>query len=538
MEVQSDGSTTQTPWPARTAVSRTELDPVSFLHRSATVHPERIAVVDGERRWTYAELRERVNRVASALRGRGLERHDRVAALCPNVPALLELHHAVPAAGGVLVAINVRLSPDEIRYILENSGARMLFITAELEPLIVDPPAGLEIVPVDDGGAADPYEQLVSGGDAAGVPSWLTDEEEPIAIDYTSGTTGRPKGVVYTYRGAYLNALGEVIEAELGHQPVYLWTLPMFHCNGWCFPWAVTAAGGTHVCLRQVHPSLIWRLFREEGVTHYNGSPTVQTTLVNHPDAGRLDRRVTAMVAAAPPSPALLARLEELNIRVVHVYGLTETYGPHTVCTWQDGWNELPADRRAELLARQGHAYTTADPVRVVDEQMRDVARDAASMGEVVMRGNNVMAGYFANEDATHEAFRGGWFHSGDLAVWHPDGSIELRDRGKDVIISGGENISSIEVEQAICAHPAVLECAVVAVPHDHWGERPKAFVTLKQGATATEADIIAFCRERLAHYKCPDAVTFGALPKTSTGKVQKFLLREPEWTGHDRRIN
>ena len=538
MEVQSDGSITQTPWPARTAVSRTELDPVSFLHRSATVHPERIAVVDGDRRWTYAELRERVNRAASALRSRGIERHDRVGALCPNVPGLLELHHAVPAAGGVLVAINVRLSPDEIRYILEHSGARMLFVTAELEPLIVDPPAGLEIVRVDDGGAADPYEQLVAGGDAAGVPSWLTDEEEPIAIDYTSGTTGRPKGVVYTYRGAYLNALGEVIEAELGHHPVYLWTLPMFHCNGWCFPWAVTAAGGTHVCLRQVDPALIWRLLREEGVTHYNGSPTVQTTLVNHPDAGRLDRRVTAMVAAAPPSPALLARLEELNIRVVHVYGLTETYGPHTVCAWQDGWNELPADRRAALLARQGHAYTTADPVRVVDEEMRDVPRDAASMGEVVMRGNNVMAGYFANEDATHEAFRGGWFHSGDLAVWHPDGAIELRDRGKDVIISGGENISSIEVEHAICAHPAVLECAVVAVPHDHWGERPKAFVTLQDGATATEADIIAFCRERLAHYKCPDAIAFGPLPKTSTGKVQKFLLREPEWAGRDRRIN
>ena len=538
MEVQSDGSITQTRWPARTAVSRTELDPVSFLHRSATVHPERIAVVDGDRRWTYAELRERVNRAASALRGRGIERHDRVAALCPNVPALLELHHAVPAAGGVLVAINVRLSPDEIRYILEHSGARMLFVTAELEPLIVDPPAGLEIVRVDDGGAADPYEQLVSGGDAAGVPSWLTDEEEPIAVDYTSGTTGRPKGVVYTYRGAYLNALGEVIEAELGHHPVYLWTLPMFHCNGWCFPWAVTAAGGTHVCLRQVEPALIWRLFREEGVTHYNGSPTVQATLVNHPDASRLERRVTAMVAAAPPSPALLARLEELNIRVVHVYGLTETYGPHTVSTGQDGWDELPADRRAALLARQGHAYTTADPVRVVDEEMRDVARDAASMGEVVMRGNNVMAGYFANEDATHEAFRGGWFHSGDLAIWHPDGAIELRDRGKDVIISGGENISSIEVEHAICAHPAVLECAVVAVPHDHWGERPKAFVTLKDGATATEADIIAFCRERLAHYKCPDAVAFGPLPKTSTGKVQKFLLREPEWAGRDTRIN
>jgi acyl-CoA synthetase (AMP-forming)/AMP-acid ligase II len=538
MEVQGDGATTQSSWPARSDVSRTGLDPVSFLHRSAAVHPERVAVVDGERRWTYAELRERVNRVASALCGRGLERHDRVAALCPNVPALLELHHAVPAAGGVLVAINVRLSPDEIRYILEHCGARALFVDAELESLIVDPPPGLEIVRVSDGGAADTYEQLVAQGDAAGVASDLLDEEEPIAIDYTSGTTGRPKGVVYTHRGAYLNALGEVIEAELGHHPVYLWTLPMFHCNGWCFPWAVTAAGGTHVCLRQVDPALIWRLFRDEGVTHYNGSPTVQTALVHHPDADRLERRVTAMVAGAPPSPTLIARLEELNVRVVHVYGLTETYGPHTVSTWQDGWDELPADERARLLARQGHGYTTADAVRVVDEQMRDVPRDATAMGEVVMRGNNVMAGYFADDQATREAFRGGWFHSGDLAVWHPDGAIELRDRGKDIIISGGENISSIEVEQAICAHPAVLECAVVAIPHEHWGERPKAIVTLKPSVTATEADIIAFCRERLAHYKCPDAVDFGPLPKTSTGKVQKFALREPEWAGRDRRIN
>src|SRR4051812_36745792 len=327
MEARSDGSATQTPWPVRTAVSRTELDPVSFLHRSAAVHPERIAVVDGERRWTYAELRERVNRMASALRRAGLQRHDRVAALCPNVPALLELHHAVPAAGGVLVAINVRLSPGEIRYILEHSGARMLFVGAELEPLIVDPPAGLEIIRVDDGAAGGPYEQLVGRGDAAGVPSWLADEEEPIAIDYTSGTTGRPKGVVYTYRGAYLNALGEVIEAELGHDPVYLWTLPMFHCNGWCFPWAVTAAGGTHVCLRQLDPASIWRLFHDEGVTHYSGWPTVQTALVHHPEARRVERRVTAMVAGAPPSPTLIARLEELDIRVVHVYGLTETYG-------------------------------------------------------------------------------------------------------------------------------------------------------------------------------------------------------------------
>jgi fatty-acyl-CoA synthase len=518
------------PWPARSGVSRTELDPTSFLDRSATIHPDRIAVVYGEQRRTYAELRARVNRLASALRAGGLERHDRVAALCPNVPELLELHHAVPAAGGVLVAINVRLSAQEIAYILEHSGSRVLVVDPELEQLAPD---GIEVVRV-----GDEYEQLVASGDPAGVESLLRDEEEPIAIDYTSGTTGRPKGVIYTYRGAYLNALGEVIEAELGHHPVYLWTLPMFHCNGWCFPWAVTAAAGTHVCLRAVDPEVVWRLFREEGVTHYNGSPTVQSALVHHPDAAPLDPGVTALVAGAPPSPTLLGRMEALNIRIVHVYGLTETYGPHTVCTWQDGWEDLPAEDRARLLARQGQGYTTADLVRVVDDEMRDVPRDGATMGEVVMRGNNVMAGYFADQAATETAFRGGWFHSGDLAVWHPDDAIELRDRGKDVIISGGENISSIEVEQALCAHPAVLEAAVVAIPHDRWGERPKAFVTLQPGKEASEEDLIAFCRERLAHFKAPDAIAFGPLPKTSTGKVQKFALREPEWAGRERRIN
>jgi fatty-acyl-CoA synthase len=540
MSSRTDGVATKvsSPWPVRTGVSRTELDPTSFLARSAAVHADRVAVVDGARRWTYAELLERTNRLAWALRARGVERHERVAALCPNVPALLELHHAVPAAGGVLVAINFRLSAGEIRYILEHSGAGMLFVDAELAPLVADAPPGLEVVVVEDGGASDPYERLIASGDSAGVESWLLDEEEPIAIDYTSGTTGRPKGVVYTYRGAYLNALGEVIEAELGHHPVYLWTLPMFHCNGWCFPWAVTAAGGTHVCLRQVDPAAIWRLLREEGVTHYNGSPTVQTMLVNHPDAARLDRQVTSMVAAAPPSPTLLARLEALNIRVVHVYGLTETYGPHTVCTWQDEWGALPAEDRARRLARQGHGYTIADPVRVVDDQMQDVPRDGKTMGEVLMRGNNVMAGYFADQAATANAFRGGWFHSGDLAVWHADGAIELRDRGKDVIISGGENISSIEVEQAICAHPSVAECAVIAIPDDTWGERPKAFVTLRDGADATEADIIEFCRGRLAHFKAPAAVAFGALPKTATGKVQKFVLRDAEWAGRERMIN
>src|SRR2546423_5524231 len=321
MESQTAAPAAQvaSPWPARSGVNRTELDPVSFLHRSAAVHPERVAVVDGGRRFTYAERRERVNRLASALRGGGLERHDRVAALCPNVPALLELHHAVPAAGGVLVAINTRLGSDEVRYILGHSGARVLFVDAELESLVAGRPPGLEVVRVGDtGDGIDPYEQLLGLGDPRGVPPALLDEEEPIAIDYTSGTTGRPKGVVYTFRGAYLNALGEVIEAELGHHPVYLWTLPMFHCNGWCFPWAVTAAGGTHVCLRQVDPGRIWRLFRDEGVTHYNGSPTVQSALVNHPDAARLEQRVTALVAAAPPSPTLLARLEELNIGAVH----------------------------------------------------------------------------------------------------------------------------------------------------------------------------------------------------------------------------
>jgi fatty-acyl-CoA synthase len=367
--------------------------------------------------------------------------------------------------------------------------------------------------------------------------SWLEHEEETISINYTSGTTGRPKGVQYTYRGAYLNALSEVIVAGLGTDSAYLWTLPMFHCNGWCFPWAVTAVAARHVTIRAVDPGLIWELIDGEGITHYNGAPTVQLMVVNHPRAHRLERPVTAMVAAAPPSPTLLARMSELNFRVVHVYGLTETYGPITVCPEQEGWRELPAEQRARSLARQGQAYPSADLVRVVDEQMTDVPQDGTTMGEVVMRGNNVMSGYFNDEAATGTAFAGGWFHSGDLAVWHPDGNIELRDRGKDIIISGGENISSIEVEQAIAAHPAVLECAVIGIPHPYWGERPKAFVTLSEGGTAAPEEIIAFCRERLAHYKCPDSVEFGSLPKTSTGKTQKFVLRQREWADQDTQL-
>ena len=522
------------------SVFRTELTPVSFLHRTAYVFPDRIAVIHGERRYTYRQVEERVNRLASALRGAGMNRHDRVAFLCPNIPAMLEAHYGVPAAGGVLVAINTRLSSDEIGYILTHSGSRFLFVDAELEPLVKPLDLGrLKVVRVDDTGAAgDPYEDFLAGGSPGPVDSWLEDEEETISINYTSGTTGRPKGVMYTYRGVYLNALGELIESGMGFDTRYLWTLPMFHCNGWCFTWGVTAVAGTHICLRRVEPGRIWELLDSERVTHYNGAPTVQIGVVNHPTAHRLEHPVTVTVAGAPPSPTLLARLKDLNFRPVHVYGLTETYGPHTVCEWHPEWDALPAEEQAQRAARQGQAYMIADLVRIVNDEMVDVRQDAETLGEVVMRGNNVMKGYFEQPDATVEAFRGGWFHSGDIGVWHPDGYIELRDRKKDIIISGGENISTIEVEQAVARHPAVLECAVVAIPDDKWGERPKAFVTLKPGMSATEDEIIDFCRQHIARFKCPAAVTFGELPKTSTGKIQKFVLRDREWAGRAKRIN
>jgi fatty-acyl-CoA synthase len=452
---------------------------------------------------------------------------------------MLDAHFGVPAAGGILVTLNHRLASPEIGYILEHSGARYLLLDGEFDDLIAPLDlSGLTVIRcLDTGAPGDPYEDFLAAASPAMPTSWLEHEEETISINYTSGTTGRPKGVQYTYRGAYLNALNEVIHAGLSPDAVYLWTLPMFHCNGWCFPWAVTAVAARHVTIRAVDPERVWELIDNEGVTNYNGAPTVQLMIINHPRAHRIERPVTAMVAAAPPSPTLFARMSELNFRVVHVYGLTETYGPTTVCPEQEAWRELPLDDQARRLARQGQAYISSDLVRVVDEQMNDVPQDAQTMGEVIMRGNIVMSGYFEDEAATSKAFLGGWFHSGDLAIWHPDGNIELRDRGKDIIISGGENISSIEVEQAIAAHPAVLECAVIGIPDDDWGERPKAYVTLKQGAEAEEQEIIAFCRERLAHYKCPDAIEFGPLPKTSTGKVQKFVLRERDWAGHEKRI-
>jgi fatty-acyl-CoA synthase len=520
-------------------VFRSELNPVDFLHRAAYIYPDKTAVVCGHQRYSYRQLAERSWRLANALRSAGLRKEDRVATLLFNSPAMLEAHFGVPAAGGILVAVNYRLSSAEIGYILGHSGARYLLLDSELEALTKPLDlAGVTVIRCPGTGSPeDSYEQFLAGAPPSRPPSWLEHEEETISVNYTSGTTGRPKGVQYTYRGAYLNALGEVIHAGMSADSVYLWTLPMFHCNGWCFPWAVTAVAGRHVTLRAMDPDLIWRLIDEEGVTHYNGAPTVQLMILNHPRAHRLEQPVTAMVAAAPPSPTLLGRMSELNLRVVHVYGLTETYGPITVSPEQEGWRELPVAERARHLARQGQGYVTSDLVRVVDQEMRDVEPDGQAMGEVVMRGNNVMSGYFQDEAATGRAFAGGWFHSGDLAVWHPDGTIELRDRGKDIIISGGENISSIEVEQAIAAHPAVLECAVIGVPHPHWGERPKAFVTLNEGATATPEEIIAFCRERLARYKCPDTIELGPLPKTSTGKVQKFVLRDREWSGHDKRI-
>jgi fatty-acyl-CoA synthase len=519
-------------------VYRSELTPVSFLRRSAYMFPEKTAVVYGGRRYSYGELEERVNRLSSRLRDAGLQKGDRVAFLCPNTPPMLEAHFGVPAAGLVLVAINTRLGKDEVSYIVGHSGAKMVFVDGELEGLLADV-EGVETVRIDDTGEeGDPYEDYLAEGSPEPAPDALEDEEETISINYTSGTTGQPKGVMYTYRGAYLCALGNAIEIGMGYETRYLWTLPMFHCNGWTFPWAVTAVSGTHVCLRKVEPQRIWELFEQEGITHYCAAPTVQIGIVNEDAARPLETPVTAAIAGAPPSPTLLGGLLELNIRPMHIYGLTETYGPITTSGVHPEWEELEMEERARLMSRQGQGYTTADLVRVVDENMQDVERDGETMGEIVMHGNMVAKGYFENEEATEEAFEGGWYHSGDVAVWHPDGYVEIRDRNKDIIVSGGENISTIEVEQVVSRHPAVMEAAVVAIPDEKWGERPKAFVVLKKGQEATGEEIIDFCKEHIARFKAPAAVEFGDLPKTSTGKVQKFVLRDKEWENSEKKVN
>lgn len=528
-------------------VSRTLLTPLSYFDRSVRVFRDKTAVVHGDKRYTYRQFGERVNQLASALKASGLSYGDRVAFLCPNIPPMLEAHFGVPLAGGVLVSINTRLSWHEIEYILNHSGSRYLFVDTSLSgavaPILHNLETVEQVVSIADEEAGESlegesYETFLKKGAPTPQPVLVRDEDDTIAINYTSGTTGKPKGVMYTHRGAYLNALGESLHTQLTPSSVYLWTLPMFHCNGWCFTWGVTAVGGTHVCLRRFEPETAWHLVQREGVTNFNGAPILMNTLLNHPSRPRrLGKPLTCAVAGAPPSPTLIEHMHEIGAEVVHVYGLTETYGPYTVCEHQASWQDMWHDDRARLEARQGVQYIVADPVRVVNDDMTDVPADGETMGEVVMHGNNVMKGYYNDAESTEAAFRGGWFHSGDLAVMHPDGYIELRDRAKDCIITGGENVSSIEIEQAIYKHDAVMEVAVVGIPHERWGETPKAFVTLKSGQSLTEQELIDFCREQMAHFKCPTAVEFSELPKTSTGKIQKFVLRERAWAGREKLI-
>ena len=513
--------------------NRDELSPLALLGRSAAAYPERIAVRDGDRSVTFSELAARAWRLGSALRALGVETGERVAMLSLNRLELLEAHFGVPASQGALCAVNTRLAAPEIRFIVQHCGARILLLDPELEAAGSEAAAlpGVRVIRI-----GEEYERLLAGA-APEPPAWPDSEDRPISVDYTSGTTGTPKGVVYTHRGAYLGALAGLVETRLGPDSSYLWTLPMFHCNGWCFSWAAAGVGATSVVLRRPEPAAVWRELRA-GATHLCAAPTVAIALVAHPDAAPLEHEVRCVLGGAPPTPTLLERCEELGIRLTHLYGLTESYGPATVAAWPPEWDALPAPERALRRARQGVPTVLGGGADVWDPDGSPVPRDGATMGEVVLRGNTIMAGYLDDPEATAEAFRGGWFHSGDAAVVHGDGRLELRDRFKDVIVSGGENISTIEVEQALARHPSVLEAAVVGIPDDRWGERPKAFVELRAGEAASGEELIAFCREQIAGFKCPDRVEFCELPRTGTGKVQKFVLREREWAGHDRRIN
>ncbi len=534
----------------QTAVHLADLNPVDFLSRSAYVYREKIAVVDGAVRRTYPQLLERVRRYAAALQSLGIQAGERVAVLSPNTSALLESHFAVPLAGGVLCALNTRLTVEEIRYILGHCGASVLIYDADFDAFVERLAPAIHRIRVSRGGptagsavgsAVHDYESWLAGADATRLVEFQAGEDTTISLNYTSGTTGQPKGVMYTYRGAYLNALAEIFHSSLRPESAYLWTLPMFHCNGWCFPWAVTAAGATHVCLPKVDPAQIFDLIEQQTVTHFCAAPTVLVGLANAPQARAFPHQVSITTAGAPPSPTTIAQMESLGATITHVYGLTETYGPITVCAWHSPeWDGFEGPQRAGLKSRQGVSMITTDgrDVRVVDTEMRDVPADGTTQGEIVMRGNNVMKGYYDDPPATNKAFAGGWFHSGDIAVMHPDGYIEIQDRAKDVIISGGENISTVQVEQVLIRHDAVLECAVVAIPHEQWGEVPKAFVTLKAGRTLTADELIAHAREHLPGFKVPKAVEFCELPKTSTGKIQKFVLREREWAGRAKRVN
>jgi fatty-acyl-CoA synthase len=517
------------------------LTPVSFLERAAETYPGKLAVVHGDQRYTYRRFEERVRRLASVLVDAGVGRGDTVAIMAPNVPAMLEAHYAVPGIGAVLNALNYRLDAKTIAFCLDHGEAKVLITDREFSATIREALAllGRRIVVVDiDDPLAPPgdrlgeyeYESWIAhGNDAFPLPG-PKDEWDAAALLYTSGTTGDPKGVVYHHRGAYLNALGNALAFNLTPRSVYLWTLPMFHCSGWTYTWAVTAAGGTHVCLRRVDPALIFPAIAQHRVTHMCGAPIVLNLLVHAPDAVKttFSHRVEVATGGAAPPSAVIEAMERMGFNVTHLYGLTESYGPATVCAWQEAWADLPLADRARLMARQGVRYPTLAGLQVADPSTHvPVPRDGATLGEVMLRGNTIMKGYLKNPKATAEAFREGWFHTGDLAVWHPDGYIEVKDRSKDVIISGGENVSSLEVEECLYRHPKVMEAAVVARPDEKWGETPCAFILPKPGTTLTAEEVMAWCREHLARFKVPRTVVFGELPKTSTGKIQKFVLRE-----------
>jgi fatty-acyl-CoA synthase len=509
----------------RNPANHAPLTPLSFIERAARVYPQRLAVVHEEQRYTWKQTYERTRRLASALAKRGIRRGDTVAVMLPNTPPMYEAHYGVPMCGAVLNALNTRLDPEAVAFMLKHGEAKILIADPEFAPIYRKLDLSIPLIETDAG-----YEALLQEGDPDFEWRWPQDEWDAIALNYTSGTTGNPKGVVYHHRGAYLNAICNIVTWSMPQHSVYLWTLPMFHCNGWTFPWTMAANAGTNVCLRKVEAAKIFELIKREKVTHYCGAPIVHSMLINAPEEMKkgIAHKVHGMVAAAAPPAAMIEGMERLGFDITHVYGLTEVYGPATVCAKQEEWKALDIAERTRLNGRQGVRYLMEEGLSVMDpETMRPVPADGETMGEIMFRGNITMKGYLKNPKATAEAFRGGWFHSGDLAVMQPDGYVKIKDRSKDIIISGGENISSIEVEDVLYRHPAVLGAAVVAMPDEKWGETPCAFVELKQNTKITEREIIDFCREHLAKFKAPRAVVFGELPKTSTGKIQKFVLRE-----------